>query len=417
MRRIVTRERPLWHTPTWSDPSQSSLREVKAMSACDFTHYCVEDFGAIGHASTPTYDSTSAIQAAFNAAMNTGGRVTFGAAAYLITSISRSGSNPPVYVQGRGRTVNIQVAGIAGTTLVWGGSAGGTMLSAVGFNGGGISGLQLDCASSNSAAIGLYVASSVGALYDSIDVLNASGHAYVIRGDLAGVYRNTFSNLSSQGTCNGGMLLDSTDIAVHNCDVADNCFIRIDLIYSGANGGLDLKSADTNQFLGLTVSCTDGATGGPLIYFRATTSNQRGGVLNTFYGVDGGTYTGTPAAIKQDASTANLIHSLSTANGIPSAVIGSNPQVCFVGYAFGSMALLETYQSGSMYFSGPFINVGSATFVSRSVTNPTNAINIFAGTAPAGTLSNGITLYAKDDGAGTKKLYYMDSAGTQHGPL
>jgi hypothetical protein len=48
------------------------------MTACEFTHYCVEDFGAVGHATTPTFDSTAAIQAAFDTAKVKGGRVCEG---------------------------------------------------------------------------------------------------------------------------------------------------------------------------------------------------------------------------------------------------------------------------------------------------------------------------------------------------
>jgi hypothetical protein len=73
--------------------------------------------------------------------------------------------------------------------------------------------------------------------------------------------------------------------------------------------------------------------------------------------------------------------------------------------------------------SGPNLSVGDATLLNlllpnggshhfgtaalRSVTNPTNALNLYNGTAPSGTLTNGVTLYAA---AG--ELRVMDAAGT-----
>src|SRR5262249_33675567 len=152
------------------------------------------------------------------------------------------------------------------------------------------------------------------------------------------------------------------------------------------------------QFFGITVSCSNGATGGPLMYFRDATTHQRGGQLNTFYGIDGGTLSGAAASLKHDSSTANVIHGLSGANGIPSTVLGSNPQLLFLSFTFGSIGALEAAISGNVYFTGSHINVGVATYPGCSVTNPTKAINIYAGTAPAGTLANGVTLYAKDSG-------------------
>lgn len=51
------------------------------------------------------------------------------------------------------------------------------------------------------------------------------------------------------------------------------------------------------------------------------------------------------------------------------------------------------------------INIGTA-FPGRSTTNPTNSINIYNGTAPVGTMTNGVTLYVT---AG--ELRVMDAAG------
>lgn len=52
------------------------------------------------------------------------------------------------------------------------------------------------------------------------------------------------------------------------------------------------------------------------------------------------------------------------------------------------------------------MNIGVTVYPGRTVTNPTNAINIYDGTAPSGTMANGITLYST---AG--ELRVMDAAG------
>lgn len=67
----------------------------------------------------------------------------------------------------------------------------------------------------------------------------------------------------------------------------------------------------------------------------------------------------------------------------------------------------HTFWGGSKFLqSGFHFNVGATTYPGRSSTNPTNAINIYDGTAPAGTLANGVTLYSQ---AG--KLWAMDASG------
>lgn len=53
------------------------------------------------------------------------------------------------------------------------------------------------------------------------------------------------------------------------------------------------------------------------------------------------------------------------------------------------------------------LSTGNTSPTARGTTNPTNAINLFDGTAPAGTLTNGITLYS---GSGLFK--YMTAAGS-----
>jgi len=73
--------------------------------------------------------------------------------------------------------------------------------------------------------------------------------------------------------------------------------------------------------------------------------------------------------------------------------------------------------NGAFLSNGFSLHVGSATRVGRTSVNPTNVINFYPGTLPAGTMAGGLQVYAKDSGAGLIRLYYMDSGGTERGPL
>jgi hypothetical protein len=60
--------------------------------------------------------------------------------------------------------------------------------------------------------------------------------------------------------------------------------------------------------------------------------------------------------------------------------------------------------SGNLAQVGGIFSIGGMT--ARGTTNPTNAINLFNGTAPVGTLTNGATFYAASG-----EMRVMDSSG------
>jgi hypothetical protein len=68
--------------------------------------------------------------------------------------------------------------------------------------------------------------------------------------------------------------------------------------------------------------------------------------------------------------------------------------------------------ASSFMADGFNLNIGVVVYPGRSLANPTNSINLYAGSVPSGTLANGVTIYAKDV-AGTKKLCVMNSAGVE----
>ena len=104
-----------------------------------------------------------------------------------------------------------------------------------------------------------------------------------------------------------------------------------------------------------------------------------------------------------------------TAGGMSISAAHASGEIRF--FTGGSSKRASVSSAGHWLFGNGFhLNVGVATYPGRTTTNPTNAINIYEGTAPAGTLADGLTIYAKDV-AGVTKLFYMDSAGTEVGPL
>lgn len=102
---------------------------------------------------------------------------------------------------------------------------------------------------------------------------------------------------------------------------------------------------------------------------------------------------------------------------ITNALTGTGPTLATEGVDTNVDLLVSPKGNGAVSLTCPIkvgvfnsvfggtISLGAA-FVSRGTTNPSNAINLFNGTAPVGTLANGVTLYASGG-----KLFAMDAAG------
>jgi hypothetical protein len=89
---------------------------------------------------------------------------------------------------------------------------------------------------------------------------------------------------------------------------------------------------------------------------------------------------------------------------------GTEPATIDLGSALGTILSLatatglSTFNFGVNVASGKNVQVGGA--AARATTEPTNAVNVFNGTAPVGTLANGATFYAA---AGEMRV--MDAGG------
>src|SRR3954465_8385527 len=186
----------------------------------DFIIYRPEDYGAVGDGVT---NDTVPIQNCINAALLTGGTVLFGAKVYVITAtitLDQNGGRP-ISLQGQGKNLNLQVAGISGTTI----KNAGTLTSVLylkNLNGSSIRGFTIDC--TFTAQSGIKLECAVGCVFDSIAVKGSGGYAFDLIATTAGVYRNTFSNLSTDINCRQAMHHSSQDLAVNNVDIASNTF-------------------------------------------------------------------------------------------------------------------------------------------------------------------------------------------------
>lgn len=291
----------------------SSLNGKRLLTTLDFFYYRVEDYGAVGDGVTNDY---AAIIAAINAAAIVGGTVVFGPKTYATLSsiIYDQAGRKPIKLIGAGRHMNLQVAGLPGTEIKYTNGVGtDKVFELTSLNGFQMTGFNIDCGTANK---GIYLGAAVASVIDEINIKNSKGYAYHYRATTAGIYRCLFSNLSTEDTCDGAMLLDSTDIAVGPVDIAECTFSRLELNYNNTNA-LKITSADNNLFIGLVVRCnnTSGVAGNQ-ISLDAATANQYGAQYNTFVQVDGATTVGGARGVRSNSLITNICYGFSTVNGL-----------------------------------------------------------------------------------------------------
>lgn len=246
--------------------------------------FLVESYGAV-----EGQESTSAIQAAINAAGAAGGGIVkFKAKSYLISSTLIVGNGSPTTQS----TYNgVRLEGISGglgadysnqwnlnsTRLIWTGAAGGIMCQVKGPTyRNNIMNIMFDCATI--AATGLKVVHAMQCNFEGITVTRYTGTAYIVTveataaivGVAYGCADNRWTQIVSSNPTNNtanGMLLDGSTSA--NLDVARNYFNNFDLVYGGAAGswGLKLAFADNNTFAEGLLYPGNGNVGGSGIVF------------------------------------------------------------------------------------------------------------------------------------------------------
>jgi len=127
---------------------------------------------------------------------------------------------------------------------------------------------------------------------------------------------------------------------------------------------------------------------------------------NLYFQKSRGASAGTHTIVSSGDRLALIVAEGSDGSGFVDA--GSITARVFGTPASGDVKARWEIRSGSVVsgiFGGTGLTIGSAA-VARGTTDPTNAINIFNGTAPVGTLTNGVTLYSASG-----ELRVMDAAG------
>jgi hypothetical protein len=220
----------------------------------------VKDYGAVGDGVT---DDTAAIQAAITAVQTAGGGpLNFPAGTYKITStINVTASN--VLLQGAGGDISHDVGtqgASASTKLVWASAAAGTMVqfasptgaSAQKQNGGGITGMFLQCA--GSAGVGLNILSWNSGEFRDLAIINpiVSGisiNVVATLGEARDSQNNKFDRIyircvEGSGANGHGITLDGDATA----NTSLNLFEQIDGLFVN-NAFYNLKNCDNNFFL------------------------------------------------------------------------------------------------------------------------------------------------------------------------
>lgn len=282
-------------------------------------------------------DDTTAIQATFNAAKLTGGRmnVSLGIAlvSVMLAFMLNGTTDRAVIIQGAGTSYSPdQVTGIRpASTIKWIGAIGGTVINP-GFGSVALRDIQIDC-NSGLADIGVLATDVQSSGWSNVHVVDDNAWAYKFLASTAGVYDNQFNHLTSQcqNAMGGGCLLDSNLITV---DVAGNDWTACFFFTNGTNAGLDISAGDNNSFLHVTtrrgaVAQSQGVNANGII-FRAAAGQKLGALTNYMFHVDGS------GPIVHNVNSTNFIFGLDYTNGF-AAPSGTNMnQLVVLGASDGS---------------------------------------------------------------------------------
>jgi Pectate lyase superfamily protein len=242
---------------------------------------CQTTYGATGNGLT---DDTSSIQRCIDAVPPTGGEVFLPAGKYLITSPLRMGNGTPVSESSR-FGIHLKGVGVGaantitvnsnewsgGTTLLWGGDVGGTMLLISGPTlHMKVSDIQLNA--NGIAGTGILISHAENTVLSGVEVTNYTSLAFLLTATSAPVVygncdiiMNNVRAVAPATPVASGMKLDGFPGGFSTCS---SKFTDIELGYGGASGsyGVQLAYADNNSFTRMTIR-NGPNTGGNSIVF------------------------------------------------------------------------------------------------------------------------------------------------------
>ena len=244
---------------------------------------CQATYGAAGNGVT---DDTLAIQRCIDAVPGTGGELFLPAGTYRISNTLQMG-NGTSFSESRSFGIHLKGAGVGsantitvnskewsgGTTILWAGPYGGTMLKLAGptlhmkisdlqlnANGTGGTGIQIQHAA-NSVLNNVQVSN-----YNTLAILLTATSGPVVYGNCDIMMTNVRA-IAPASLQASGMKLDGYPGGFDTCS---SKFADVELGYGGAAGsyGIELAYADSNTFTRVTLR-TGGGTGGKSIVFSA----------------------------------------------------------------------------------------------------------------------------------------------------
>jgi hypothetical protein len=229
-------------------------------------------------------DDTASIQRCINAVPPTGGEVFLPAGKYLITSPLSMGNGTPV---SESSTFGIHLKGVGvgaantitvnsnewsgGTTLLWGGGYGGTMLLISGPTlSMKVSDIQLNA--NGIAGTGILISHAENTVLDGVEVTNYTSLAFLLTATNAPVvYGNCdiimddVRAVAPATPMASGMKLDGFPGGFDTCS---SKFTDVEFGYGGASGsyGVELAYADSNSFTRMTIRSGPNTGGNSIVF-------------------------------------------------------------------------------------------------------------------------------------------------------
>jgi hypothetical protein len=331
--------------------------------------YNVKAYGAVGDGTT---DDTAAIQAAYNAVPATGGDVIFPPGTYLITT-GLSFSKPGVRLIGLGGGAGPNDLGSvnASVRLLWGGTAGGTMVTFTAVSGAtnqalhrvGLHNMMLDC--NGSAGIGLALRSVRWGTFENLYISECTNHGLdtnvvATLGEARDNHSNTFMNIVTRnffGGVNGTGIFLSGDATANTCV---NSFYNISVVFCEGYG-IHFWNADSNRFYGLRASkggaCSAGDRG--VLLDSGNGAGGRNVQANYFWHVSSNGF------VQQNMQpyTSNTVFGFDRSDGEPAPTVTSGS----LSYTCDGFNCNDTWNIGRMSFIGNDYNNIFAVFGTRDI--------------------------------------------------
>ncbi len=316
----------------------------------------VRAYGAVGDGS---HDDTAAIQYAINSIAATGGTVFLPIGTFRITSTITIATSSIRFV-GAG-SYGTADAGVSskGTTLVWAGSANGTMLSVSAVSGASnnalkrvtVADLSLNCA--ESAGYGLSIRSSQFGEFRNLFLtacINTAVDMNVVAtlGEARDNSKNEFANISIRQI--DGVAASATSTSLDGdsgANTSNNNFTNISIVHKNGKA-LYLGSADNNRFYGITINR---AAGGSALGVELMGNNDEAlsARNNYFYYLSAGAGGITARATGYASPAAdNWVFGYETSNGEGAPTIETGAKLyystdnAFIGIPYAGLAVGDT---------------------------------------------------------------------------